>query len=112
MKRKDSTVSTARLQREMRPAQIAVDLIYRKYHREPVITSGDEMWKQDKDGDWVLTHSVGSLHYYGLALDFRIYYFSADVLAKVYKELRQALCYLGFDVVLEKDHIHIEYNPK
>jgi len=107
MKRKDSTVSTARLQPEMIPALIAVDLVYKKYHREPVITAGDEMWEDEE-----LVHSVGSLHPFGFALDFRTYYFSGDILAKVFKELKQALHPRGFDVVLELDHIHIEYDPK
>lgn len=111
MRRKDKSVSTVRLQREMLPALIAVDLVYRKYDRNPVITAGDEMWDEMWKGIDLL-HSVGSLHPFGLALDFRIFYFSQDVLAKVVKELKDVLRPQGFDVFLESDHIHIEYDPK
>jgi hypothetical protein len=52
-------------------------------------------------------HSAGSLHYANLAVDLRkdkntIYSF---------KEIKR---FLGndYDVVIEKNHIHIEYDPK
>lgn len=56
-------------------------------------------------------HSKNSLHYKGLAFDVRI----SD---KTKKETNSFLNLLKFhfdrtlDIVLEKDHIHIEYDPK
>lgn len=54
------------------------------------------------------THMVGSLHYKGLAVDLRMP--SANRTA-----VRDALAdALGpqFDVILEADHVHLEYDPK
>lgn len=57
-------------------------------------------------------HSVGSLHYVGHAVDFRIRNFKRPEQVKAaHKELREALGE-DFDVVLESDHIHLEYQPK
>lgn len=64
----------------------------------PTITSGH-------DGQ----HMKGSKHYEGLAIDVRTRGYNA----KFYHVLvRAAIASFGFDVVLEKDHIHIEYDPK
>lgn len=57
-------------------------------------------------------HSRGSLHYDGKAVDIR----SRDMAepAGFVELLKDALGGLGsdYDVVLEKDHIHCEYQPK
>jgi len=60
------------------------------------------------------THRAGSLHYVGLALDFRINNIptaSSNPLPEIVKDIA---AHLGpqYDVVLESDHIHIEYQPK
>ena len=80
----------------MRPALIAADRIWAKYGQELVITSG-------LDGE----HSSGSLHYYGLAVDMRIYYFTATQLLDVTHELKEAIGN-EFDVIVESTHIHVE----
>jgi hypothetical protein len=57
------------------------------------------------------THSLVSLHYRGRAADFRFW----NVPEARRPALRDALkAALGkdFDVVLEKDHIHVELDPK
>lgn len=69
------------------------------------------------DVDCVITsrfdglHSENSLHYKGLALDFR----TRD-LTFGQQHIWVALCEeaLGphWDVVLEKDHLHVEFDPK
>jgi len=72
---------------------------------------------KDAGYDCVLTcgmdgkHSKGSLHYAGCAVDLRI--------SNVPPEKREALKLemanrLGadFDVILEGDHFHVEYQPK
>lgn len=70
-------------------------------HGEPetVVTSGTEG-----------THSPGSLHYVGLAVDLRL----TSGRGKAEAIRRQLAERLGadFDVVLENDHIHIECQPK
>jgi len=52
-------------------------------------------------------HSEGSLHYADLAVDLRRHNQGALVRA----ELRDKLG-MDYDVVLEDDHIHVEYDPK
>ena len=57
------------------------------------------------------THGRGSLHYVGLAADLRTGYFSDSQKHEVAEQLRAALSE-EYDVVVEKSHIHLEYNPK
>ena len=52
-------------------------------------------------------HSEGSLHYANLAIDIR----SCNKAMEMRDELRDKLG-MDYDVVLEFDHIHIEYDPK
>lgn len=65
-----------------------------------VITSGS-------DGK----HGPNSLHYKGKALDIRINNLRPDQIHPVYLTLKECL---GdqFDVVLESDHLHVEFDPK
>lgn len=67
--------------------------------REMVITSAC-------DG----THIVGSRHFTGEAIDLRTRDLEVDVALQLRRELK-ALLGVAFDVVLEVDHIHIEYDP-
>lgn len=79
----------------MRPVLIAADKIWSTLGEELVITSGTEG-----------AHSAGSLHYYGLAIDVRVNYFTDYEKQKAFTMLCQALP--EYTVLLEKDHIHIE----
>jgi hypothetical protein len=99
MQIKDGVV-LAGLDIRMRPALMFADAIWKEYGQELVVTSA-------LDG----VHSAGSLHYYGLALDFRIYYFSPEEALAVSVELRECLG-TDFDVVLHSTHIHVEYDPR
>ncbi|MEE9273305.1 MAG: hypothetical protein V3U57_08575 [Robiginitomaculum sp.] len=65
----------------------------------PVITSGS-------DG----THSTGSLHYDGNAVDLRTNNLTQAQTMAVASAL-STLLGSGYDVVVEIDHIHVEYNP-
>jgi hypothetical protein len=66
-----------------------------------VITSG-------KDG----RHKEGSLHYKDRALDFRTRHLRGQNEAdQVAQEMRDRLG-RSFDIVVEADHIHAEYDPK
>lgn len=76
------------------------DAIYSKYGEELVITSVN-------DG----RHSKSSLHYAGLAVDLRTRYFDAEEVPTIAEDIRSRLG-IDYDVVVEKDHIHLEFNPK
>lgn len=86
----------------MREALITADLVWSAHGQELVVTSALEG-----------THSPGSLHYYGLALDFRTYYFDEKTLASVYSRYCSMLekygCYVA---VKEPDHIHVQYKKE
>ncbi len=53
-----------------------------------------------------------SLHNKGLAIDIRTYDLSKEEVDDVFYFLRNHLDPAGFDTVLEKDHLHIEFDPK
>ena len=84
----------------MRPTLIAAEKIWKKYGQELVVTGG-------LDG----THSAGSFHYYGLALDFRTRYFEERTARYVAESLQKELGN-DFDVISHKIHIHVEFDPK
>lgn len=107
MKIKDSSVKLDRLHESMKPVLEAVDAIWKQFGHEAVITSGNEI--TDEKGDFV--HSVGSLHYYGKALDFRNRYFNAEVKRTIVTNLRNVLGN-NYDVVLHTTHVHVEFDPK
>lgn len=56
-------------------------------------------------------HSIKSKHYTGNAFDIRISKYTPFELKALVKALKIALG-TNYDVILEKDHIHIEYDPK
>jgi len=58
------------------------------------------------------THHDDSLHYVGRAIDVRTREMSNSQQQEVLNVCKLKLGPLGFDVVLEKDHLHIEYDPK
>jgi hypothetical protein len=78
----------------MRPALIGCQKVFDKHNTNFVITCGLDS-----------THSAGSLHYYGFAIDVRTRDLG-DKLQDCYQDLLNELT--GFDVVLESNHIHIE----
>lgn len=54
-------------------------------------------------------HKKGSRHYVGLAVDIRIWYVKNP---QVFADSIKKLLGKHYDVVLEKTHIHVEYDPK
>ena len=76
------------------------DAVYSKYGEELVITSLN-------DGK----HSITSLHYAGCAADLRTHYFDIDEVKIVASDIRSRLG-LDYDVIVEKDHIHLEFQPR
>ena len=90
-------VDISKLKRPMRKALNLIDRAFRDFGEEAVITSTYE-------GD----HMPSSLHYAHLAVDVRLPVGNVDAVVNALKLL------LGkdYDIVVEKDHIHIEYDPK
>ena len=96
----------------MQPVMNAVKKVYNKYGFEAVISSGTECWKYDLKRTFKkLIHHVYSLHYRGRALDFSIKNIPMLTLKMMQEEL-QNLLGDNYDVCLEKNHFHIEYDPK
>lgn len=90
-------VSIEKLNREIRRATVPIEIVYAENGDEAVLTSAGEG-----------THGVGSLHYANDAVDVRMPKSNAGEVAQ---DLRRKLG-PDFDVVLELDHIHVEYDPK
>jgi hypothetical protein len=77
-----------------------VNSIYNKHLAELVITSvSDGLHKQD------------SKHYKGMGFDCRTHALRTRTRFDLAYDIRDALGD-DFDVVLEKDHLHVEYDPK
>jgi len=73
-------------------------------------------WEQAGSACWITSatdsiHGMNSLHPKGLALDLRTKHLRAEQVHPVFMALKTALGE-QFDVVLEADHIHIEFDPK
>ena len=79
---------------------IVVGQVFAKWGVDCIVTSGT-------DG----THRTGSLHYFGLAFDFRTRTVPASSRAGLRDEIAKRLG-SNYDVVLESDHLHVEYDPK
>lgn len=60
-------------------------------------------------GDGV--HKENSLHYVGRAADLRVRHVPAEKRQALLRAIRAALT-PQYDVILESDHIHLEYDPK
>ncbi len=81
-------------------AVMAAERAYNRAGHELVVTSC-------VDGK----HGRGSLHDQGCAVDLRTRDVPADVMQAIVAEIREALG-ADFDVVLEQDHLHVEYDPE
>lgn len=74
--------------------------IYSDYGYDTIVTSLN-------DG----AHMARSLHYSGFAVDFRTRHLGNEHRQEIAAEIAIALGD-DYDVVLEKDHLHVEYDPK
>lgn len=78
-----------------------MDQVYSQYHiQDCVITSA-------LDG----VHKKGSKHYTGDALDFRTRHMPKNIAILIVGVVQQRLGN-DYDVILESNHIHCEYDPK
>ena len=80
---------------------LEADSIWEEFGQEMVITAG-------LDG----VHSVGSLHYLGLAVDLRTRYFTNEEKEVIAYKLQDALkkFNIHYQVVVHRTHIHVEYD--
>lgn len=94
---------------KMRPVMRFANEIWIVHHHECVITSGTEVF--NRRGKFI--HSVNSLHPFGLALDLRTRYFDRYEINSVADELKEQLRLISpaYQVIVEDDHIHVEYDP-
>jgi hypothetical protein len=90
--------SLAGLQIQMRKVLIEADALWKENGQELVVTEGTGG-----------THSVGSLHYYGYALDLRTRDFDDAIKPGIAAALKGAVG-KDYDVILHKTHIHVEYD--
>jgi len=88
------------MQPELMLAMVVANEVYKSHNIEFVVTSV-------VDG----RHSHTSLHYSGNALDCRTRDMSRDLAEFVTKEIKEGLGD-DYDVILESNHIHIEYQPR
>ena len=86
------------LKLEMRKALVEAEKLWKTFGQVLTVTSGLDS-----------THSAGSLHYYGYALDLRTRYFTTDEAKRVAYELQMKLGD-SYNVVLHTTHIHVEYD--
>lgn len=92
------------LQSEILLAVVAVERIMDTLRLPCVVTSGHD----------TTLHKTDSLHYKGLAVDIRLPSFynpAPDLDSHVVESIRNALGE-EYDVILEPNHIHIEFDPK
>jgi len=90
-------VDISRLKRNIRSSLNVVALIFSEERELFIITSTYEG-----------NHSEGSLHYANQAYDVRL---PADSRLRIFAKIQEQLI-PGFDVVMESNHIHVEYDPK
>ncbi len=95
-----SSVKLEGLQPQILLAVMVANEVYRQHGKELVITSCNDS-----------RHGENSIHYKGNAVDIRTLYFEYQEKLEVYREIGKRLT-ADFDVVVESDHIHIEYDPK
>ena len=98
MRVKDNSIRVGGIRPELLIAVMVANEVYTEIGKELVITSVT-------DGK----HSDTSLHYTGSAFDCRIYDDSdmEFVITKMKDRLK-----IDYDVVLEGNHIHVEYQPR
>lgn len=87
-------IDISRLSDPVRSVLTLIEAVHQRHKHEAVITSTYEG-----------NHSPSSLHYVNRAIDLRLSN------KPIHSELQKLLIPKGFDVVIEKDHVHIEYDP-
>lgn len=96
---KPSVVFKRITKQQLKMLQTALD-VWTFFGFTPTVTSANDS-----------KHRTNSLHYTDLALDFRTKDLPPGVAGGIASQLQTSLG-LGYDVVMEKDHIHTEYDNK
>jgi hypothetical protein len=78
------------------------EMVYSEFNEEMVVTSLTDGIHPD----------VKNIHGRGYAADLRIAGLAPDRPKDIRDELQRRLFPLGYDIVLEADHIHAEWDPK
>ena len=95
-------INTQSITPELLLALVVADGVWAKHGQNLVITSLNDS-----------RHSRTSLHYAGQAADLRTRYFDDGIKMRVADDLRDAMGdNKNYDIVVESDHIHMEYQPK
>lgn len=81
----------------MRKVLVKAEEVWEKNDKELVVTSGTDS-----------THSAGSVHYYGYALDLRTRYFNKATTNKVLRSLRKDIG-ANYKASFHRNHIHVEW---
>lgn len=91
------------MQPEMSGVFPVIDETYESLGYEAWLTSGTEG-----------VHKPGSLHPKGLATDWRTNHMREDLVPILVNRLKKNLGgdRSEYDVILEKDHLHVEFQPK
>lgn len=87
---------------EIERARRIVVEVWNRYGYSVTVTSGEEP---------NASHQTESLHYVGLAEDYRTRDVAPSKLSDMVADVRSRLG-SDYDVVLESDHLHIEFDPK
>ena len=98
---KDTSVLPSNRPEIERARRIVVE-VWNRYGYSVTVTSGEEP---------NASHATQSLHYNGLAEDYRTRDVAPSKLADMVSDVRLRLG-SDYDVVLESDHLHIEFDPK
>lgn len=106
MLRLNQNVRLKDLKPQMVVAMIVVENACRQLGRDCVVTSGNDSG-----------HGSGSLHYKGLALDFRTKHIPPAAKSEFVENVRVSLPDPDYDVIWEdagmpNEHLHIEFDPK
>lgn len=101
MRLKGDTVKIQGIRPELLFAMFVVDQEFRDIAQEELVITSVV------DG----IHSRTSLHYSGAAFDCRIWNIATHKVNRLVPRIAEKLG-IDFDVVLESNHIHIEFQPK
>ena len=100
MRIKDNSVEFQNLSPQLLLGLIIVDQVMQKHGQEAVITSLNDAY-----------HGKTSLHYNGDGVDLRSKSFSHPDI--ILSECKNALGFnQDYDIILEHNHFHLEYQPK